>query len=525
MEGSSDQFYYSATESCTLTDNGAPPNITSTFEPSTTPTEDTKVADHIAVTPSMVSAYANMRGPVEDTPGEAADPLHDNLCNRDADPIELKQTPLMSPRVKYHFDEGWGNLDVVYWDPKSPMKAPGATVAPSEPTNLHPGQPGMDLHRGQNGPEEREIKFKYFEGSCSFKGKTVDYRNDEGPANYGYVPINGVWADPDSVDDVASALKGIPPIDFDDLPGTQSRGPRVLTLEELDKEYEFFNDYVSDDEGDPRDMRISVETYAAWAQGARKIVKDKNETEQEEIQKWVPPEKDEHSSNKKKPHEVKFTPQFDVDTGSTLSGHYELDSCPSPLMSAQGVDVMRKPANFTKSFPLVSQEIDNLAFLGSPPSVGSATSATPETLNSEGAHRSFHSQKFANAWAEIKDHLRGLQEKRKAAIEHFMGKYSEHQALQLRKSELDKENQFLKRCLSQKKHYIRYMKERVRKDTLAITRTLALGEAIDGDIERDVEAIQEKETEQETLLQHLGYCSIDEVPGLIPSRQSRSNSF
>lgn len=127
-----------------------------------------------------------------------------------------------------------------------------------------------------------EIKFRYFKGSCAIKNEAIGYKGDQGLANHGYIPINELWADPDSMRDVSQALHGVQPIDDGDLPA-QTRGPRVLTLEEQDKEYEYFMDYVSDDEGDPRDNRISPETFAAWAKDSAKRIPQKGEEITDEV--------------------------------------------------------------------------------------------------------------------------------------------------------------------------------------------------------------------------------------------------
>ncbi|RFU29364.1 hypothetical protein B7463_g6957, partial [Scytalidium lignicola] len=528
MEDSSDQLYFSATESRTLTDNGTPPPSDNTApfnSPKVSQKSEVPLESYVPVTPSMISTYSHMRGPMKSTPGRFPDPLHDGLCNSDHDHIELRKSPLTSPVIKEFMMDGWKKGDVVYWDPRSALKMPAPTQA-SDTGRLINEPSGIEPQHDQKDLEETEIKFQYFEGGCSFKGKALDYRDDQGLANHGYVPINGVWADPDSMGDVSTALKGVPPIDYDDLPGTQTRGPRVLNLEEQEKEYQYFMDYVSDDEGDPRDLRIDIATYAAWATGAQKIVEEKGETageQQQEQQDWARPEKKEDDGTKLKPADIKVKPQFDIETGSSYTGYYELDPSPSPLMSAQGVDAMRKPVQFTKSLPLVSQDIDRMAFVGSPPSLAtSTTSMTPETLNSEGAHDAFDTDEYPNAWCEIKDGLWSLQEKRKVAVSDFMTKYNRHEELQVRKSQLEKENYFLKQCWAQKKQYFRYLKERVERDTLATSRTVAMGDAIDEDIEKELKAIREKEQEQETLLHRLGHRSIDEIPGLIPSRMARS---
>lgn len=53
------------------------------------------------------------------------------------------------------------------------------------------------------------------------------------------------------------------------------------------------------------------------------------------------------------------------------------------LKDGIGVDAMRKPVQFTKSYPQVSKDIDKMAFAGAPPSLVHSTASTvPDTLNS-----------------------------------------------------------------------------------------------------------------------------------------------
>lgn len=144
------------------------------------------------------------------------------------------------------------------------------------------------------------------------------------------------------------------------------------------------------------------------------------------------------------------------------------------------------------------------------------------TFSQEGAHFAFDNAEYPDGWQEIKDRLLSLEEKRKTAVYDFMTKYRKQEALQRRKTQLDRENYFLRRCWAQKQQYFRYLKERVEKDTLAIYRTLALGRAIDADIERDLDAVREKEEEQEYLLNRLGHSTVDEVADMLPSRKSYS---
>lgn len=93
------------------------------------------------------------------------------------------------------------------------------------------------------------------------------YHDEEVYANFGFLKINGHWADPDSHRTLHSALLGEAGLEFK-LPGSSSTGPRIMEEHELDAYYDWLVEELhegEDDEGDPRDMRISPETFRIWA--------------------------------------------------------------------------------------------------------------------------------------------------------------------------------------------------------------------------------------------------------------------
>ena len=56
-------------------------------------------------------------------------------------------------------------------------------------------------------------------------------------------------------------------------------------------------------------------------------------------------------------------PQFDMETGSILSGIYEPERDPSIIFSAQGVDESKRPGNFARMHPRGDLDVDR-AFFG-----------------------------------------------------------------------------------------------------------------------------------------------------------------
>lgn len=112
MACSPDDLHFSAGSS-TLTDIETPPlgsNI-STPALSRGSTSDLREGEvlpdpHVAVTPSMLSAYAQMRGPMQPATGRLPDPLHDGLFDDNFEQVELRLSPLPSPVMKEFMMEG-----------------------------------------------------------------------------------------------------------------------------------------------------------------------------------------------------------------------------------------------------------------------------------------------------------------------------------------------------------------------------------------------------------------------------------
>jgi hypothetical protein len=151
---------------------------------------------------------------------------------------------------------------------------------PVDAANLQPQQflPPA-LHGGNHQPgKEQQSQLTYNEyirqnppaiGSNHYKGDMVW-------ANFGYYLAKGKWVDPESEGELYDAYMN-PPIPYGagpylpDIPIFPDHGPRILIDQELDEVYHDFAADVFDEhdaEGDPRNWRISPETFAQWAVGA-----------------------------------------------------------------------------------------------------------------------------------------------------------------------------------------------------------------------------------------------------------------
>jgi hypothetical protein len=87
--------------------------------------------------------------------------------------------------------------------------------------------------------------------------------------DYGYLEINGGWVRPGSERSIYNACKGLSSKNCPEISELHlSSSPCILSEAQLSLEYTFFAMYVDDGEGDPRDSRISPDTFAKWAEGA-----------------------------------------------------------------------------------------------------------------------------------------------------------------------------------------------------------------------------------------------------------------
>ncbi|KAF7952157.1 uncharacterized protein EAE97_001654 [Botrytis byssoidea] len=200
------------------------------------------------------------------------------------------------------------------------------------------------------------------------EGETTNhYKGKEVWGNFGYIKVNGVWVDPDSEKDLAHAFKGYPVLSPEELQGARAKDARIMSPAEADKFYDFFNEYVSDDEGDPRDNHMSPEEFAKMVRGtasegkgdtwARAIVAPQEKfTDRPRVPRKP---KTEHGNDM-------LPPQIDRDTGSYYSGFGGDNSdTASLLISAAGVDILQRPEHFNRMDPQTDMKILAEAY-GSP---------------------------------------------------------------------------------------------------------------------------------------------------------------
>lgn len=87
-------------------------------------------------------------------------------------------------------------------------------------------------------------------------------------ANFGYVSVDGNWADPDSEGELFDAQ--MKHISIKSLPHAPPKDSSVMSPDEQDRMYERYIEDVTDEEdgeGDPRKYRISPATFLQWATG------------------------------------------------------------------------------------------------------------------------------------------------------------------------------------------------------------------------------------------------------------------
>ncbi|APA11846.1 hypothetical protein sscle_08g066160 [Sclerotinia sclerotiorum 1980 UF-70] len=217
----------------------------------------------------------------------------------------------------------------------------------------------------QLGIEERprcEIVFdqKGDEGETNnhYKGKQVW-------GNFGYLFVNGTWVDPDSEKDLAHAFKGYPVLSLDELEGARAKDSRIMSPAQMEEFYDFFNEYVSDDEGDPRNNRLSLKEFQNMVHGTA------SEGKGDTWAKAVVAPQEKYTERPREPRNPKIQtdmlpPQIDKDTGSYYSGYGGDNSdTASILLSAAGVDILQRPEHFNRMDPRTDMNILAEAY-GSP---------------------------------------------------------------------------------------------------------------------------------------------------------------
>lgn len=228
----------------------------------------------------------------------------------------------------------------------------------------------MSNHDAAVGIEQTQSESQFHRTTGPSQPNPNHYSGDNGFGNYGYILVNGVWVDPENEGELYDALTHpgkAPPSQH--LPAL-SKGPRIMTPSEENGFYQAFmddmeGDEADDREGDPRYLRISPATFAQWAVGARigdryssKVlpVEVSSFMDHSSVPIWISLFLTRHACEPKGNRlkviikasrrrtipsitpktKIERKPQYDIETGSTLSGVYDPERTPSPLFSAQG---------------------------------------------------------------------------------------------------------------------------------------------------------------------------------------------
>lgn len=121
------------------------------------------------------------------------------------------------------------------------------------------------------GPSSKETKATADHAANPHQLRSNRYHGSQSFANYGWVNINEQWVDPDGEADVDSAWRGIFTYEASKVTFPEGvRSARVLSDTELKVLYKDFEDFVSDDEGNPDLNHITPEDFIAMARGAKK---------------------------------------------------------------------------------------------------------------------------------------------------------------------------------------------------------------------------------------------------------------
>ena len=124
--------------------------------------------------------------------------------------------------------------------------------------------------------EQPQLTYDEFLHQHPFADGKNHYKGDKVWGNFGYYLADGTWVDPESEGELYHAYmkpsSGRQGENYLlDITIPRDGGPRVMSAQEQDVFYKDFAAYVFDDEdgeGDPRNWRITPETFAQWASGA-----------------------------------------------------------------------------------------------------------------------------------------------------------------------------------------------------------------------------------------------------------------
>ncbi|TAQ89142.1 hypothetical protein B7494_g2536 [Chlorociboria aeruginascens] len=477
------------------------------------PPNQSQLPRRLPVGEATLSTYAIMRGG-----SQLSDPLHQALY--------IFQNPLYNDLASLHGStnpklavEGVGPR--VYWWEK-PRSVP--LREQSKPKS------GNEEYDGHSAPTKRQLSFREHQRMHPPQPKSNHYRGEQALQEYGYFPVNGIWADPDSNGSLDLASKHLYEPGMKPPPRPYPPLPRSLTREEEDAMYRDFEHSVTDDVdryGDPRNMRITPEVFALWAEGAKRA-NSYVETIVEPQEVWSTTERRDRQNNRiRKPlHEVTRKLQFDIEDGSAMSGSYEPDESSSLLVTADGVELGLQPENFTLMLPQVYKDLGRAMFSRAYQveewlqTTGPSLGEFREEITSEVAREALGIDRFAH-----------VQEKKKKidaeAVDYYSsfaetkGMYMDGEA---RKVSLSREVYFLKRHLdnindrrSRKQNTIkRLLREDLDASSVLSNMALKMRNMVTGNAKKTMVDIEGLESERDALLEELGVSSVDEIPGLIP---------
>jgi hypothetical protein len=126
--------------------------------------------------------------------------------------------------------------------------------------------------------DEFHSDFQQFTRQNPPKVSENHYQGEDVWSNFGYLCINEKWVDPESQAQLYKAYYNPTgghnaTAELPELDKFRTRAPKIMTAAEQDdfyKAYVFDVEDNVDGEGDPRDIRISLATFARWAASATK---------------------------------------------------------------------------------------------------------------------------------------------------------------------------------------------------------------------------------------------------------------
>ncbi|RDW75604.1 hypothetical protein BP5796_06425 [Coleophoma crateriformis] len=336
--------------------------VTSTLVP-VSPEHCNTTEAYVFMTSNMLTAYADMRGELRDHGG----PLWKAEC------LRIVQDPNWNPAAPHLFPDEW------YWTLPSHFRRssnefgengdriPQGTMMVYTHASMRSKPQQFEGQDWRTGAESRDFARRANSiDCCKFQSydqarKALTCKQYRHRWQY---KRQSSWIDPDasSGDGRLDELGHIPPSALH-LLANEAPGPRILSEEEEDENFQYMVDYLSDDEGDPRDpTRTDIDPYSflCWATGA---VRGSRYVEEDTEMLPQSPQRFKRIRGTPSPKKLERPRlQWDLETGTPLSGSYEVDSNPSPLWSPQGINMSLRPSTFSRSQPLVNIGLERAAF-------------------------------------------------------------------------------------------------------------------------------------------------------------------